>query len=67
VAGKGERLMPHTAKLQKALLPVAGKPVLDYVVESHEGRIIEQGTHDELVQNGGQYARLFELQARGYR
>ena len=33
VAGKGERLMPHTAQRQKALLPVGGKPVLDYIIE----------------------------------
>jgi len=39
----------------------------DYIVVLHEGRIIEQGTHDELVQDGGQYARLFQLQAKGYR
>jgi ATP-binding cassette subfamily B protein len=32
-----------------------------------EGRIIEQGTHDELVHLGGRYARLFDLQARAYR
>ena len=39
----------------------------DYIVVLHEGRIIEQGTHDELVQDDGQYARLFNLQAKGYR
>ncbi len=35
------------------------------VIES--GRIVERGSHDELVARGGTYARLFELQARGYR
>jgi len=44
VAGKGERLLPHTAELQKALLPVAGKAVLDYVIEP----LIEAGI-DEIV------------------
>jgi len=39
----------------------------DYIIVLHEGRIIEQGIHDELVQEGGQYARLFHLQASGYR
>lgn len=33
LAGQGTRLLPHTAKRQKALLPVAGKPVLDHILE----------------------------------
>jgi ABC-type multidrug transport system fused ATPase/permease subunit len=28
--------------------------------------VVESGTHDELVKQAGRYARLFELQARGY-
>jgi len=33
VAGYGTRLKPHTDKYQKTLLPVAGKPALDFIVE----------------------------------
>ena len=39
----------------------------DQIVVLEEGRIVERGTHDELVKLGGRYAKLFELQARGYR
>ncbi len=34
VAGYGTRLKPHTDRYQKALLPVAGKPALDFILES---------------------------------
>ena len=33
---------------------------------SHEGRVVEQGSHDELMAAGGLYAELFTLQARAY-
>jgi ATP-binding cassette subfamily B protein len=36
-----------------------------YVLE--KGRIIESGSHKELMQIGGTYARLFETQAQNYR
>jgi len=39
----------------------------DQIVVLQEGRIIERGSHDELMQTNGLYARLFSLQARGYR
>jgi ATP-binding cassette subfamily B protein len=39
----------------------------DQIVVLDEGRIVEQGSHEELVSLRGLYARLFELQARGYR
>jgi ATP-binding cassette subfamily B protein/ATP-binding cassette subfamily C protein len=38
----------------------------DTIVVMAEGEILEQGTHKELLQLGGRYARLFSLQAAGY-
>ncbi|MCB9712303.1 MAG: ABC transporter ATP-binding protein [Myxococcales bacterium] len=39
----------------------------DHIVVLDQGRVVEQGSHAELVDAGGRYARLFELQAAGYR
>jgi ATP-binding cassette subfamily B protein len=39
----------------------------DQIVVLDHGRIIERGSHAELVARGGHYAQLFALQARGYR
>jgi ATP-binding cassette subfamily B protein len=39
----------------------------DRILVLEHGRIIEQGSHRELVALGGRYAELFELQAAGYR
>jgi ABC-type multidrug transport system fused ATPase/permease subunit len=31
-----------------------------------DGKVVEQGTHEELLQAGGRYSHLFRLQAAGY-
>ena len=41
--------------------------IADRIVVLDEGRIVEQGSHEELVARGGLYAELFSLQAEGYR
>ena len=39
----------------------------DHIIVLEEGRITEQGSHDQLMEAGGTYAHLFGLQAEGYR
>jgi ATP-binding cassette, subfamily B, bacterial len=56
--GKSALLVSHRlgmARLADRILVLAG------------GKVVEAGTHAALVQAGGQYAELFEAQARWYR
>jgi ATP-binding cassette subfamily B protein len=39
----------------------------DRILVLDEGRLLEIGTHEELLAGGGRYSELFELQAAGYR
>ena len=39
----------------------------DRIVVLHEGKLLEHGTHEELLAAKGQYSELFQLQAAGYR
>jgi ATP-binding cassette subfamily B protein len=39
----------------------------DHIVVLAEGRVVEEGSHTELMAREGPYARLFGLQAAGYR
>ena len=39
----------------------------DRIVVLSGGRLIEEGTHSELMERSGLYAEMFELQAASYR
>ncbi len=39
----------------------------DRIVVIEDGHVREQGTHQELIDHGGRYAELFEMQAANYR
>ena len=39
----------------------------DQIVVLEQGRVIEHGSHEVLMAANGRYARLFNLQAEGYR
>lgn len=38
----------------------------DRIIVLDKGKIIEQGSHEELLKNNGKYAKAFKLQAKGY-
>ena len=39
----------------------------DRIVFLENGRMVEEGTHEELMKNGGAYANMFSVQAQYYR
>ena len=41
--------------------------VAEHILVLQEGRLIEEGIHEDLMVLGGQYARMFNTQAERYR
>lgn len=41
--------------------------IADRIAVIADGKVVELGSHEELLQANGRYAQLFELQAAGYR
>ncbi|MGE6776084.1 ABC transporter ATP-binding protein [Vreelandella titanicae] len=39
----------------------------DLILVINQGHIVERGTHEELLATAGRYAKLFQLQAAGYK
>jgi ATP-binding cassette subfamily B protein len=58
VAGKTALVISHRLSTVR---------MADHILVLEDGRIIEAGSHDELVARGGRYAELFEMQAGRYR
>jgi glucose-1-phosphate thymidylyltransferase len=60
LAGKGTRLRPHTHLVPKPMLKIAGKPVMDYILEDLE----KMGGVDEVVYVTGHLKEKVEAHAR---
>jgi ATP-binding cassette subfamily B protein len=39
---------------------------MDRILVFNEGKIVEDGTHEELIKSGGHYARMWDMQAGGF-
>ena len=60
LAGKGTRLRPHTHITPKPMLKVAGKPVMDYVMDD----VVRLGTVDQVIYVTGHLRDKVEEHAR---
>ncbi|WP_245775145.1 ABC transporter ATP-binding protein [Nonomuraea wenchangensis] len=67
--GVHARLRAHRSGLTSVLISHRLGVVreADLIVVLSGGRIVERGTHADLLAHDGEYARLFALQAAGYR
>jgi len=39
----------------------------DRIIVLDDGKVVEDGSHSELIRLGGRYSEMFELQAASYR
>lgn len=62
VAGIGTRLRPHTHTQPKALIPIAGKPILAHIIDS----LIKAGIHDFVFVIGYMGDKIENYISRNY-
>jgi len=62
-AGEGQRLRPFTATKPKAMLSIAGKPILQYVIES----LAQNGIRDIIIVVGYRREQVFDYMGSGER
>jgi len=62
-AGEGQRLRPFTVTKPKVMLSIAGKPILQYVVES----LAQNGIRDILMVVGYRREQIFDYMGSGER
>ena len=63
------RLFSETAQDKTAVLVthrLGSTKIADRILLMDEGRICELGTHEQLMANGGKYARMYREQASWY-
>jgi ATP-binding cassette subfamily B protein len=62
VAGRMAVLISHrfsTVRMADRIVVLQGGP--------EGGHVVEEGTHDQLIECGGLYSELFAMQAAGYK
>ena len=62
-AGEGQRLRPFTATKPKVMLSIAGKPIVQYVVES----LARNGIRNILMVVGYKREQIFDYMGSGER
>lgn len=72
-AGAEAKIFEHFRKLTQNRIAIlishrfSTVRMANQIIVIENGRVIERGTHDELMSLDGHYARLFSLQAAGYK
>ena len=72
-AGAEARIFEHFRKLTKNRIAIlishrfSTVRMANQIIVIENGKVIERGTHEQLMELNGHYANLFSLQAAGYR